>query len=309
MPNAQSVPLRPVRSASSSSASAASFGSLLRAAASTSSINAQPNRPRSSYSAGALGRSERLLVATETVVEHRGRVLGKGDRPALAPAGRVFAARLDQLQRLRFLAAPGSEHQRGVGEGRVAGRLRDRIRLLDQRRSGGELSGVHVHARAIGGRERQHDERTLIASMLELARGQLMPRLVVPQIGGDAACQPEPVELVVGVPTVAGHGVQRLSQRGRPGLVAVGEASCESVQEEVDYSFGLWSGGRGAGFHCHFKHATTAAEATGEDRGYERFEIRLARELDVQRFKAFRRSEQSRRSVAPMSRGEDEPRA
>ena len=129
---------------------------------------------------GALGGGERRLVAAETVVQHRGRVLGQCDRPSLTPSGGVFAARLDQLQRLGLLAAPGGEHERGVPERRVAGCLRDRIRLLDQGRRRGELSGVHVHAGAIGGREGEHAERAGVAGELQLAGRQLVPRPVLP---------------------------------------------------------------------------------------------------------------------------------
>jgi hypothetical protein len=52
-----------------------------------------------------------------------------------------------------------------------------------------------------------------------------------------------------------------------------------------------------------------AAETAGEDRRRERLEVRLARQLCVQRFEAFRCSEQERRSVAPTSQGEGKLRA
>ena len=174
----------------------------LRLAASRGGLDQFDQRPREQTQGvvftGALRGGESGLVAAETVVQHRSRVLGQSDRPSLAPAGRVFAAGLDQLQCLGFLAAPGGEHQRAVHERRVARCLRDRIRLFDQRRSGGKLSGMHVDAGAVGRRERKNGERAGIASEPKLAGRQLMPRLVLPQIGRDTARQPKPTNVVLG---------------------------------------------------------------------------------------------------------------
>ena len=91
-------------------------GGELGLAASGGRLDQLDQRPREETQivvlAGALRGGEGVFVAAEAVVQHRGRVLGQSDRPSLAPAGRVFAAGLDQLQCLGLLAAPGGEHQR-----------------------------------------------------------------------------------------------------------------------------------------------------------------------------------------------------
>jgi hypothetical protein len=201
---------------------------------------------------GAPCGGERRPIAAETVVQHRGCVLGQGDRPSLTPFGRVFPASLDQIQRVRFLAPPDGEHERGVSERRVAGCLRDRIRLLDQSRRRRELSGMHVHAGAIGRGEGEHAERAGVAGELQLAGRQLVPRLVLPEIGCDTARQPEPANVVLAVALVSGHGVQRLPQRRNAGCVPVGEASRQTVQEQVDRSRRLRSWRRRPSRLCHF---------------------------------------------------------
>ena len=97
-------------------------------------------------------------------------------------------------------------------------------------------SGVHVHACAICGREREEAERAGVAGELQLAGRQLVPRLVLPKIRCDAAREPEPANVVLAVALVSGYRVQRLPERRHAGRVAVGEASRQSVEEEVDRS-------------------------------------------------------------------------
>ena len=137
---------RCVRSSSRRSAAAATSCSPLRAPASTSSTSDQPKKPRSSCSHARRAAASGLVVPAEAVVEHRGRVVRQADRASLASRGRVLDAGRDELGRLGLVAAPGGEQQRRVHDGCAAGRPRDRVGLLDQRRRGGELAGVHVHA-------------------------------------------------------------------------------------------------------------------------------------------------------------------
>ena len=95
---------------------------------------------------GLLGRGQRVVVAAEAVVEHRARPVRERRARSLAAAHRVLlrGARSAPTPRPRGPArrrAPG-----GVGREVAAGRLGDRLRLLDQRRGGGELAGEQVHA-------------------------------------------------------------------------------------------------------------------------------------------------------------------
>src|SRR4051794_12268831 len=71
----------------------------LRLVASRGGLDQFDQRPREETQVVVLTRTLRSgeggLVAAETVVQHRSRVLGRSDRPSLAPAGRVLAAGLD----------------------------------------------------------------------------------------------------------------------------------------------------------------------------------------------------------------------
>jgi|tagenome__1003787_1003787.scaffolds.fasta_scaffold20989299_13 hypothetical protein len=113
-----------VRSPSSRRASAASVLPL-RDTASTSSISAQPQRPRSACSA--------RMTALPPLESPRQRC---SSRSAPVPW------------------PPGLAGRRGVHQARAAGRLGDRGRLLHQRRRRGEPSGVHMDAGAAGRSDR-----------------------------------------------------------------------------------------------------------------------------------------------------------
>ena len=145
MPSAQSVPLACVRSLRRSSAAAAASVAPLRTPASISSTRAQREEPDIVVLAGPLGGRERLGVAAVAVVEQRGGPVGDAQRHALAPCRRPGQPGLDQLQRPRprcRATRPASATRSFSGAS--AGRLDDRVGLLDQRRSGGERSRMNV---------------------------------------------------------------------------------------------------------------------------------------------------------------------
>src|SRR5262245_51994830 len=124
-------------------------GGLLFGAASGASLDQLDQRPTEKAQivvlTGPPGAAERGLVAAETIVQHGGEVLHHADGPPLALSGRVSGAGLDQLHEPGLLAAPGGQDQRGISERSIAGRRRDPISLIDQRRGRGELSGVDMY--------------------------------------------------------------------------------------------------------------------------------------------------------------------
>ena len=105
------------------------------------------------------GGGEGAVAAAETVVQHCRRVLGQGDRSSLAPGGRIADAGVDQFQCIGLPPSPGGKHQRYVTEGRGSSCLGDHVRLVDQRRRGGEPSAMDVHARVVGERDGQDVQR------------------------------------------------------------------------------------------------------------------------------------------------------
>ena len=126
-----------------------------------------------------------------------------------------------------------------------------------------------------------------------------MPHLVVPQVAGDEPWQPEPThEVVLVASSVLPKRVQRTPQRRNAGDVALREPRRQTVEEKVGRSWRLSSrrgtpSGRG-----HLTRADAAIEAAGEDRGSERFQVRLARRSAVEWLEPLGCIEQQRRSVA-----------
>jgi hypothetical protein len=118
--------------------------------------------------------------------------------------------------------------------GRDARCLRDRVRLVDQRGGDSELSGMHTHAATVGERGGKNVQRASGAGQLDLASGQLIPGVIVPQIRRNAACQPHPVTVLFAGAIDEAECVQRLLEPGQACCVALGEARRETIEEDVD---------------------------------------------------------------------------
>ena len=162
----------------------------------------------------------RGVVATEAVVEHRARVGREVDQPAQTACGRLPQGGLDQLGRLCLLAAPGREHHLGIRNRRVPGRLRDQAILFDQLRRRGQLAGEKVGPGEEVERELQVHERARVAGELNLASGQGMPGLGVPQLEGDDGAgsgtgEPEPAADLVGADVRGENQLECSGQRRR----------------------------------------------------------------------------------------------
>ena len=126
-----------------------------------------------------------------------------------------------------------------------------------------------------------------------------MPHLVVPQVACDEPRQPEPAHDVVLVASrVLLERVQRTPQRRHAGDVALREPRRQTVEEEVGRSWRLSSRRSTPSGRGHLSRADAAIEAAGEDRGSERFQVRLARRSTVEWLELLGCIEQQRRSVA-----------
>ena len=98
--------------------------------------------------AAALAARRARPRSGRAVVQHRRRVARPCRAPVPRPArGASPAPASISSQRLAPRAAPGGEQQPARTPAARAGRLRDRVGLLDQRRGGGELAGVDVRRR------------------------------------------------------------------------------------------------------------------------------------------------------------------
>ncbi len=117
-------------------------------------------------------------------------------------------------------------------------------------------------------------------------------RFVVPELRGGAAGKSEPAGVVGAEELVHGS-----LQRGGGGWVAVGEQYRQPIEQTVGRArrAGRRRGARGRG---DVGRAVMGAETAGEDRRFERFEVCVACEPDVERFECLRGVEQQARCVA-----------
>jgi hypothetical protein len=138
-----------------------------------------------------------LLIAAKSVVQHRGRVLDECQTHAFASGTEVGADRADQLAGLGLAALPGGEHQGAVGRNAVPRRLADRRDLLHERGRYDELAGVEVEPEPGAERQRKHGQRADVPRDLDVARGQKLPALVVPEVVGGMGGGPEPADCIV----------------------------------------------------------------------------------------------------------------
>ena len=182
----------------------------------------QDRRPQPARGLGGpLGRGQGILVAAERVVANRAAPVVGGEPEPLAASQHVLPARLDERHRLVVPSPPVRQHDRGAQRQVTAGGLDDGVRLGGQRHGHPDPPGEQLDEHAVGQRDGQRGEGAYAARELEMARAQLVPRLVIGQRPGDAAGQPQPAQLVLlGEPLVP-ERAQRDLQRRRPGNVAL----------------------------------------------------------------------------------------
>jgi hypothetical protein len=162
------------------------------------------------------GGIPRGLVPAQPVVQYGARVRRRAGQDARTAWGRLLDGGLDQFGGLLFPALPGGEHHRGISDRRVAGHLRDQVIFFDQPLRHAQLAGEQVEQAEEVERDLQVDEGARLAGDLNLAGGQGIPGLEVPQLHGDDAAgspagQPEPAA------GFSGAGVQGYKQLQCPG--------------------------------------------------------------------------------------------
>ena len=249
-------------------------------------------------------RGERVLVAAEAVVQHRGRVARRA--PSARPSPRAVASSR-RWRRSAPSARPRGRARRRArsdvyAERRVAGRLGDRLGLLDQRRRGGELAGdararrrgsVSASGRTVSApASRASCDARASASSCQLSSSQRSRR--------DAARQPEPAQVVLASPAVVSrNALQRAPAAAarRPRSPSVNRVASPSRSRSIGRggSRRRRRGPRGLG---HLAHAAPRAEPAGEERRRERLEVGLARERRVERLEPLAASSSSGGRVA-----------
>ena len=215
-PRAQAVPLARARDSSSSSAAAACSGWPQRTAASTSSGRAHVALRQLVGLARLRGGVHRRPVVAETVVEHRRRVLGPGDRRTGAASVRVPGGRGPGSVVLGAAPPPGGEGERREGLRHGSDRPRDRSLLGGQLLGAGEVTLQQM----VGGQVDQGDgecgQRTGVARAPDVPAVQPVGQVVVEQGDGDTAAQPQPAACRRSLATCWGGGSSWKARAGRP---------------------------------------------------------------------------------------------
>jgi hypothetical protein len=251
----------------------------------------------------------RGVVATEAVVEHRAHV-GRKDDPQTA-CGRLAQGGLDQLGRLCLPAAPGREHHLGIRNRRVPGRLGDQAIFFDHQRRRRQLAGDKVGRGEEVERELQVHERARVASELNLANGQGVPGLEVPQFesddgAGSSTGEPEPTAGFVGTDLQSEEQFDCSGHRRHGGCVSLRQPPRERVEQDIHHPRRIRARGRGACGLGRLPQVAGAVQVAGPQRGAERLEVRLTRGAGVEGLEASGRAEEqpSRVVDTPLVKGD-----
>jgi hypothetical protein len=203
-----------------------------------------------------------------------------------------------------MLAAPAGEVQTGKRHVRVCDRFADRARLCAERLRRGELAGENMDARLQVERQWQHGQRAGIARELDLPSGEHEPALVVPQIHGGAAREPQPANPLLAGEFFAAERAQCPLQHRRPRAVALRLQESQPVEEEIGRSRGLRRRGRPACGIGNLPHTVAAAQATGVHRRGQSLQVGMACETGVERLESFGGLQQQRRRVTAATHDE-----
>ena len=139
----------------------------------------------------------------------------------------------DQGKGLSLLAAECGNSQCRVRHRSGVDDIGYRLHLLDEGRSDGELPREQLHACPSAQGQRQDGERSLVAGYPNLAGGEEIPALVVPDVSGCSAGQPRPAQSLFRAHGVATERFERTLQdrgtRHRP----VGDQQSQPVEQKI----------------------------------------------------------------------------
>ena len=120
-----------------------------------------------------------------------------------------------------------------MGQLRVCDRGADCARLLAQRLRRCELAGEQMHTCSQIERQRQHGQRAGIPGELDLPVGEHEPALVIPQVHGGPAREPQPADPLIAGEFVTTERAQCPLQHRRPSGIALRVEHGQPVEEEI----------------------------------------------------------------------------
>ena len=195
-----------------------------------------------------------------------------------------------------------------TGAKREPGRLTDRPGFGDQQGGSSKVPAPHGLDSHTVQKERELVERADVTGELNLPDGQA-PALVVPESfvrhRGDKA----PPECLFLGDAWAGKGTRGPPQQRCSGCRSVGDQQRKTVQHQVDQTRRVRWRGKGPGGAGDLKQVAGARQISGEECRLPRVDIRLAGQVEVERFEPLCRLQQKRGSVAAQAGGERDPPA
>ena len=224
-----------------------------------------------------------------------------------SPRPRVLERRLDQLERLGLVAAPGGEHQRAVHDGAMPVACVIASISSTSAAAAANSPACTCSAGAVGERDRQHGQRAGLAGERTPRGGERVPDLVVPQVLRDAAARATASGCSSCSATRSRGTRSAPLERRRAGRVALCEQRRQAVEEQVARRARRRR--RGAGGLRPPPARRPIAETAGEHRRGERLQVRLARQRRVERLEPPGGVEQQRRRVAAAPQRERDLRA
>ena len=254
---------------------------------------------------GLFGRRQRVGVASEAVVQDRGRPVRPCRRAALSPRLRPRQGGLDQRGHLRLVAAQRTEEHGGdERDAARPGRLADRIALRDQGNGRREVTPPRIVDGERDQVDRQLVERADAPGQLDLPEQDRALAILVPERDGGPLGHRAELEPVVGGDVSL---AKALTACRSAGAAAAGPSVTSRAKPSSSRSrgrCGLFRRGEGLGGAGDLQHVAGARQAPGERRRHPRGQVGVAGQVPVERLEPLGRLQQQRRSVAAPARGE-----
>ena len=253
--------------------------------------------------ASLLSRGQRLVIAAQTVVEHRGGPGRVGQPRYVTVRRRVCRADGDQPGGLSFLSSPGCDQHSAIGYQRAARCLRDGLCLACRRRRQRGLTRGEEQGRRVLQCVRERRQRTRPPTQLDQPSRQGMPALVVPRHTGHPAGERQPAQRVGGWYRFVAEDVHGSPEHRRAHCVSVGNQRRQAIQQQVGSTRRSRTG------HCpdglgDLRHSAVHTRAPRGQRGTERLAVGLTGQPGIEWFQSLGRVEQERQPVGTLARAD-----
>ena len=150
----------------------------------------------------------------------------------------------------------------------------------------------------------KHTESAGFSGTPDVAQGQQVPALVVPQYLGGEHAEPEPAHLLLCGNVLDRGGAERPLEGRRRSRVALRDQQHQAIYHQIGRTWWLWCPARGLGGLGRLTQTATCSETAGVQRRGERLQVGLARQPGIEWFETSGGLQQQRRGVASAAGGE-----